>query len=109
MEKRFHIARLPGLSDHLVHIAAHAGEGGKIGLHIVLRLRHGHPQVLAEGEGGDTVNNAEVHGLGPAAHLVGHILPGHMEDLRRRLGVEISPGQEGRLHGLIPGDVGQNT
>ena len=107
MEQRLHIAPLLGLCHHIIHILPHTGEGGEIGLHIGLRLRHRHADVLTEGKGGYAVDDTEVHGLGPAAHLVGHIAGGHMEHLGRRGGVDVRSGGKRRPHGLVPGDVGQ--
>ena len=88
MEQRLHIPLLLGLCHHIIHILPHTGEGGEIGLHIRLGLRHRHADVLTEGKGGDAVDDTEVHGFRPAAHLVGHIAGGHMEHLGRR-GVQI--------------------
>ena len=107
MEKGLHVPILPGLGHHGLHIGLHAGEGGEVGLHIVLGLRHGDTDVLAQGVSGDAVDDAEVHGLGPAAHLVGHILRGHMEDLGGGGGMDVPSVPEGLLHGLVPGDAGQ--
>ena len=107
MEQRFHIPLLLGLCHHIIHILPHTGEGGEIGLHIRLGLRHRHADVLTEGKGGDAVDDTEVHGFRPAAHLVGHIAGGHMEHLGRRGSVDVRAGGERRLHGRVPGDVGQ--
>ena len=85
--QRLHIALLLGPGHHIVHILPHAGEGGEVALHVVLGLRHRHMDVLAEGEGGHAVHDAEVHCLGAGAHLVGDLALRHMEHLCRRDGV----------------------
>ena len=107
MEQRLHIPLLLGLCHHIIHILPHTGEGGEIGLHIRLGLRHRHADVLTEGKGGDAVDDTEVHGFRPAAHLVGHIAGGYMEHLGRRGGVDVRAGGERRPHSLVPGNVGQ--
>ena len=38
---------------------------------------------------------------------MGHILRRHVEDLGSGGGMDIVPGLEGPLHGLVPGDAGQ--
>ena len=59
------VALLPGLLHHLRHIPANAGVGGEVALHILLGLGHGDADILRQGEGGNAVDDAEVHGLGP--------------------------------------------
>ena len=107
VEQRLHIAVLPGLRHHVLHIPLHAGEARKIGVHIVLGVRRSDPQVLGQGEGGDAVHNAEIHRLGCPAHLSGDLRNRHAEDLGGGDGVEILPGEECVPHGLVLGDVGQ--
>ena len=109
MKQGLHIAGLMGTLHHILHIPPHAREGGEVILQVRLGLGESNAQVLAQGEGGLAVDNAEVHRLGPAAHLMGYVLPVHPEHLGRRLGVEVAPRQEGRPHGLVPGDVGQDA
>ena len=64
--------------------------------------------VLGEGEGGDAVDDAEVDGLGAAAHLGRDGVKGHVEDLGGRDPVDVRAGVEGGLHGGVPGHVGQD-
>ena len=107
VEQRLHIALLPGPLHNGVHIRPDAWEGGEVGLHIRLGLRHAHADVLAQGEGGDAVDDAEVHCLGLAAHLMSYLVRRHVEHLGRRLRVEVPAGAEGGDHGLVPSHVGQ--
>ena len=59
------VALLTGLLHHLRHIPADAGVGGEVALHILLGLGHGDADILRQGEGGNAIDDAEVHGLGP--------------------------------------------
>ena len=104
-----HIAVGLGPLHHLGHIGVDAGIFLKVLLHIRLGLRPGHPDVLGQGEVGDAVDDAEVHRLGPAAHLVGHLLRGHAEHLGGGDGVDILPSAEGGNHVLVPRNVGQQA
>ena len=104
-----HVTVLLGLLHHPRHIGVDAGVLLKILLHILPGLGPGDPDVLGQGEVGDAVDDAEVHRLGPAAHLVGDGLRGHAEHLGGGDGVDVLPGAEGGDHVLVPGDVGQQA
>ena len=107
MEHGLHVPVLPGLLYHAVHIGFHAGEPGEVGVHVCLGLRHRDPQILGQGKGGDAVHDAEVYRLGRPAHVGRHLLNRHPEHMGGGDGMEILTGEERLLHGLVPGDVGQ--
>ena len=101
------IALFLALLHHRVHIGADSAVGFKIAVNIILGLGDGHINVLRQAESGHTVDDAEVHRLGTGAHGGGHLALVHMEHFGGGDGVEIAARQEGLLHGLIIGDVGE--
>ena len=101
------VAVFLGLGHHPVHVLPHTVEGGEIALHILLGLPPAHADVLGQGEIGDTIDDPEIHRLGPAAHLMAHLLRRDPKDLGGGGGVDVRPAEEGLLHGLVIGDVGQ--
>ena len=73
--------------------------------HVGLRLVLVHADVLREREGRDTIDDAEVHGLGAAALGGRDLAERRVEDLRGCDGVDVLPAHKGRAHGLIVGDM----
>ena len=105
MHERFHIAVCTRLLHDPVHIGAHAGVGLEVPLHIFFCLGHRYADILREGEGGDAVDDAEVHGLGTTPHLRRHVLRLDVEHARRRQRVEVLARAERPAHGLVARDV----
>ena len=68
---------------------------------------HGDAQILSQAEVGDAVDDAEVHGLGRAALLLGHLLEGGVEHLSRRAPMDVRPGVEGVDQVFVAADVGE--
>ena len=91
VHQRLDIAVPLRLGHHVGHILPHALIRLKIPLHIRLGLRHRYADVLRQREGGDAVDDTEVHRLGPAAHLRCHLFRRHMEHAGGGDGVEVLP------------------
>ena len=106
--ERGHIALGLGGLDDVLHIGADAAVVGEIGVHIGPGLVGADADILGQGPGRDAVDNAEVDGLGVAAHLRRHLVQGDPEDLGGRDRVNVLTGGEGRLHMGVAGDMGQH-
>ena len=78
----------------------------QVAVNIGLGLRPADSQILCQGEFGDPVDDAEVHGLGAASHLGGDLLQWGPEDLGGGDPVDVLSGVEGGLHGLVVRHVG---
>ena len=63
------IAALLGFGDDTLHIARHARVGGEVAIDELLGFLAGDGESFAQTEGGDAVDDAEVGGLGSAAHI----------------------------------------
>src|SRR5699024_11010679 len=91
------------------HVAVHLGEGGQIGLEEGVRLLDGHAQVLAQRVCALAVHDAEVDGLAGGTQLRGDFTFGNMVNFGGGRTVDVRAVAEGLLHGLVPGDVGQDA
>ena len=103
----FHIALFPGVLHHVFHIGLHAGVVAQIAVDIRPGFLPGDADVPGQREIGDAIDNAEVHGLGTAAHLGGDFLGGDAEYCSCGNGVEILAGTECILHGLVIGNIAE--
>src|SRR5699024_8228496 len=103
------VAFFLGVGDGLLHIAVHFGEAGQVVFQEGPRLPHRDPQVLREAEGTLAVHDAKVDGLGRRAQPGGDLRQGDAVDLGGGAAVDVLPAAEGRLHVLVPGDVGQDA
>ena len=92
-----------------VHIGANTRELFKIGVDVFARLGAGNVQLTRQTKGRNAVNNAEVNGLGAAAHHGVHALQGHAEHFRRGHGMNVQPGVERVFQRTYVGNVGQQT
>ena len=93
----------------MLHIVTNTVILGQIGVDIGFRLTGPDADILRQGKGGDTVHNAEVDGLGPAAQQRRDLIQRRIKDLRGRDAVEILPAEKGLLHGLVVGNMRKQT
>ena len=74
-----------GVVDELLHALVHF----EVTVDKALGLPHRDFQVAGEAEGGHAVEHAEVHHLGVAAHVGGHVVKAHAVDGRGGAGVDV--------------------
>ena len=108
-EEGGHIAAGPGVGDGLVHIAAHLRESGQIVFQEGVGLLDADADVLREAVSALAVHDAEVDGFGRGAETGRDLLEGQVVDLRGGAAVDVLAGQEGLLHMLVAGDVGEDA
>ena len=82
---------------------------GQIIVDILPRLLARDADIVCQREFRNSVDDAEVDGLGVTAHQRRDLLRLHAEDLRGRRRVDIGTGAERLLHGLIVRDMGQHA
>ena len=73
-EQRCDEAVLTTKTFHLLHVVADAGIILEIGLHIGLGVAQSNAQLARQPEGGNTVDNAKIDGLGAVPGLAVHVL-----------------------------------
>ena len=66
-------------------------------------------RIARQAKAADAVDDAEVDGLGRAAHLRGDLVHGHAMDLRGRAGMDVLPAPERVAHGGIAAHVRQHA
>ena len=95
-ENRRDEALFLGLGNHIVHILLHLGVGCEIAVDNLFGLLAGNLQPLAQAEGRNAVDDAEIGGLGAAALLGGHFVEGFVEQFGGRRGVDVLAVGKGR-------------
>ena len=90
-EDRLHIALLARGLLRRLHVVPDAGKALEIGADVVSRLLPADAELVGKPEGGDAVDDAEVDGLGPAAHHRVHALDRHAEHFGRRHRMDVLP------------------
>ena len=96
-----------------LQVLGHPGRDPGIARQVVLDVASGlalrYAQLRGQAEGGLPVDDAEIDGLGAAAHLLVDICGRHMEDLAGRAQVDVLVLAEGLGKGLVARDVGQHA
>src|SRR5205814_9885340 len=105
-EDRLDIAGAAGLGLDPLHIGADAGEAVEIGADVFGRLALWHADLVAEAEGADAVDDAEIDRLGAPPGLRVHLVERHPEHLARGQRVNVVPLLEGAPQLLALGVMG---
>ena len=103
------IPLLAGLDNRPVQILAYVGIGGEISVYQLLGLGTGYAETLAQPEGRDTVDDAEIGRLGVAALVVCDLGERHAIYLRGRDAVDVVAAQETLDHILVTAQVGDEA
>lgn len=105
----FGVASVAGLGDGAIHVLFDGGILAEVGVDDLCGFAAGDGEALAEAEGGDAVDDAEVDHFRAGAHVAGDFLGGDAVDFRGGDGVDVGAVLEGGDHGGIAGEGGHDA
>ena len=100
-EDRRHVTHLARPLDHMLHILLHLGVGGEIALYDLFGLLARNVEPLAQPEGRDAVDDAEIGRLGLASLVARHRIDRFAEEPRGRRGMDVLAVLECRDQRLV--------